>query len=427
MVRPLRRLRAHVDSRGTHRRDARGQGGRRRPAGSSSACIGARGFADRGPRRLLPVRVPRRGLRGLRAQRARDPARRALGALPLRERRRRDSSCSPASASRSSRSRSGACARGTTCTARPARAHALIGAGDGPCAILMVGARKPEATIHYPVSEAAAAPRPVDAGGERRRARGVRQRGLEPRERARRGCPGRAADSGRRGAAPARPRGAERRREVAARHDVDAARARASAAIAASSARSSAAVSGGASGSACAACTRSAPALAVGLEVHARDQPVAEQERQHVVAVHALGRGHVDLDPVAEAEQPLDARALPHQRVERARRARARRRAAAAAPPDRGSAGARQPSTSTGHSSPASTSSATRALARRRPAAGSSRAGRARWRRRARARRRAAARAAPPRAAASARRAPRRAARARAGRRGARTRAAART
>ncbi len=34
--------------------------------------------------------------------------------------------------------------------------HALIGAGDGLCAILMVGARKPDATVHYPVSEAAA-------------------------------------------------------------------------------------------------------------------------------------------------------------------------------------------------------------------------------------------------------------------------------
>jgi uncharacterized cupin superfamily protein len=35
-------------------------------------------------------------------------------------------------------------------------AHAMVGAGDGPCAILMVGARKPDATVIYPVSEAAA-------------------------------------------------------------------------------------------------------------------------------------------------------------------------------------------------------------------------------------------------------------------------------
>jgi uncharacterized cupin superfamily protein len=46
-------------------------------------------------------------------------------------------------------------------------AHAMIGAGDGPCAILMIGARRPDATIEYPVSEAAArhalsAPEPSD-------------------------------------------------------------------------------------------------------------------------------------------------------------------------------------------------------------------------------------------------------------------------
>ena len=34
--------------------------------------------------------------------------------------------------------------------------HIFVGAGDGPCAILMIGARSPEATLHYPVSEVAA-------------------------------------------------------------------------------------------------------------------------------------------------------------------------------------------------------------------------------------------------------------------------------
>jgi uncharacterized cupin superfamily protein len=34
--------------------------------------------------------------------------------------------------------------------------HIFVGAGDGPCAILMIGARSPDATIHYPVSEVAA-------------------------------------------------------------------------------------------------------------------------------------------------------------------------------------------------------------------------------------------------------------------------------
>lgn len=34
--------------------------------------------------------------------------------------------------------------------------HVFVGAGDGPCAILMIGARPEENDIHYPVSEAAA-------------------------------------------------------------------------------------------------------------------------------------------------------------------------------------------------------------------------------------------------------------------------------
>ncbi len=45
--------------------------------------------------------------------------------------------------------------------------HILVGAGDGPCAILMVGARPAEERIHYPVNELAArygasAPEPTD-------------------------------------------------------------------------------------------------------------------------------------------------------------------------------------------------------------------------------------------------------------------------
>lgn len=38
----------------------------------------------------------------------------------------------------------------------PGTAHITIGAGDGPCAILMVGTRSREARIHYPVDPAAA-------------------------------------------------------------------------------------------------------------------------------------------------------------------------------------------------------------------------------------------------------------------------------
>jgi uncharacterized cupin superfamily protein len=35
-------------------------------------------------------------------------------------------------------------------------AHITIGAGEGPCAILMVGTRSPQATIHYPLDPLAA-------------------------------------------------------------------------------------------------------------------------------------------------------------------------------------------------------------------------------------------------------------------------------
>jgi uncharacterized cupin superfamily protein len=38
----------------------------------------------------------------------------------------------------------------------PGTAHITIGAGDGPCAILMVGTRSPDQTVHYPVEPAAA-------------------------------------------------------------------------------------------------------------------------------------------------------------------------------------------------------------------------------------------------------------------------------
>ena len=38
----------------------------------------------------------------------------------------------------------------------PNTAHALVGAGERPCAILMVGSRKPSKSIVYPVSEVAA-------------------------------------------------------------------------------------------------------------------------------------------------------------------------------------------------------------------------------------------------------------------------------
>jgi uncharacterized cupin superfamily protein len=38
----------------------------------------------------------------------------------------------------------------------PGTRHIFVGSGQGPCAILMVGARRPDVTIHYPVSDVAA-------------------------------------------------------------------------------------------------------------------------------------------------------------------------------------------------------------------------------------------------------------------------------
>src|SRR5262249_36042587 len=44
---------------------------------------------------------------------------------------------------------------------------------------------------------------------------------------------------------------------------------------------------------------------AIGFQVHARDQPIAEEEGQHVVPVHPLMRGRVEGDAVMEGEEPL--------------------------------------------------------------------------------------------------------------------------
>jgi uncharacterized cupin superfamily protein len=38
----------------------------------------------------------------------------------------------------------------------PGTPHVIVGAGEGPCAVLMAGGRDPEHTVHYPVSEVAA-------------------------------------------------------------------------------------------------------------------------------------------------------------------------------------------------------------------------------------------------------------------------------
>ena len=63
---------------------------------------------------------------------------------------------------------------------------------------------------------------------------------------------------------------------------------------------------------------RSTPSRAVGLEVGAAEEPVAGEQRQHVVAVDALVLALVDLDHVPEAEEALEQRPVPDEVVERA-------------------------------------------------------------------------------------------------------------
>ena len=64
-------------------------------------------------------------------------------------------------------------------------------------------------------------------------------------------------------------------------------------------------------------CDDQPPGRAVGLEVDAGDDAIAEEERQAVIAELALLGRRVDLDAVAEVEQALGARALPDDRIER--------------------------------------------------------------------------------------------------------------
>src|SRR5262249_4392059 len=50
---------------------------------------------------------------------------------------------------------------------------------------------------------------------------------------------------------------------------------------------------------------------AIGFEIDARDELIAEQERQHVVTVYALLLRRVDLEPELHPEHPLGALAHP--------------------------------------------------------------------------------------------------------------------
>ena len=55
----------------------------------------------------------------------------------------------------------------------PGTNHIIVGAGDGPCAILMVGVRSEDKKLHYPVSEVAARHGASSPVGHRHAERGV--------------------------------------------------------------------------------------------------------------------------------------------------------------------------------------------------------------------------------------------------------------
>ena len=72
------------------------------------------------------------------------------------ESQQEDFSCCSARPSCSSRARSGRSGNGISSIRPAGTVHVFVGAGDGPCAILMVGARTQDEQLLYPVSELAA-------------------------------------------------------------------------------------------------------------------------------------------------------------------------------------------------------------------------------------------------------------------------------
>ena len=66
----------------------------------------------------------------------------------------------------------------------PDTPHALVGAGEGPCAVVMVGTRLADAGLHFPVSEAAAryGASVAEETSDRAEAYAGKASGLDPRE-----------------------------------------------------------------------------------------------------------------------------------------------------------------------------------------------------------------------------------------------------
>src|SRR5437588_8210287 len=106
-------------------------------------------------RSVVSLREQGDALRAARRQHPRAPAGRAELPLPLGEppgRLPRPRRGVPAA-----RRRRGAAASGVDFVhCPPGTEHVFVGAGDGPCAILMAGARGEDWQVHYPVSEFAA-------------------------------------------------------------------------------------------------------------------------------------------------------------------------------------------------------------------------------------------------------------------------------
>ena len=96
----------------------------------------------------------------------------------------------------------------------------------------------------------------------------------------------------------------------------------------------------------------------IGFETEPSSEAVTEEEGKHVVAVHALGCRRVDLQPIAEIEDPLGARTPPDQRVKRCEQRAGLIRRGIVAEASR-KASLDQPFTATFVRTPLSTSSAT--------------------------------------------------------------------
>ena len=119
-------------------------------AGSWSTCATRPGGTRTTSAPAASSRAATRLVRADRHQHQRAPCRASRTASTTPSPSRRTSSCSPASARCSSRVRSGPCGQWDFVHCPAGTKHVFVGAGDGPCAILMVGARTPDESCSTP-------------------------------------------------------------------------------------------------------------------------------------------------------------------------------------------------------------------------------------------------------------------------------------